>query len=349
MTEDEKIRKNAEDYKPEPDKDGEVHSEHKGEEVKVENGHATPTEETVRKALEKQAEGDEAAKEAARDAQAAAEGKKEEPNVTASGSKSDPEQATKTDAQEPAQKAAETQDAAKEQTAEAQDAAAEKPKPKAVAEDDPERAEKIRRAQEARAARAAAAGKAADGAAERPARQRPAKSAEGGDAEPPKPKEPSKNQPFLDKLVALIGELVGPDAIEEAQINEKNGEMPTITVRPEHWLRTAEVLKMNPEISMNYLRLLAGVDQETHLEVVYQMINLSTQREVCVKVKTDRDNPSIPSVTPIWATANWNEREVYDLFGIDFPGHPDLRRIMMPDDWVGHPLRKDYEPLDPEV
>ncbi|HZG58824.1 NADH-quinone oxidoreductase subunit C, partial [Paenibacillus sp.] len=170
-----------------------------------------------------------------------------------------------------------------------------------------------------------------------------------GDAEPPKPKEPSKNQPFLERVSALIGELVGPDAIEKAEINEKSGELPTLTVNAEKWFKTAETLKMNPELSMNYLRNLSGVDQETHLEVVYHLLNLTTKREVCVKVKADRERPVVPSVTPLWSTADWNEREVYDLLGVDFPGHPDLRRIMMSDDWVGHPLRKDYEPLDPEV
>jgi NADH-quinone oxidoreductase subunit C len=85
------------------------------------------------------------------------------------------------------------------------------------------------------------------------------------------------------------------------------------------------------------------------MEVVYHMISLVSKREVAVKVKTERDGASVYSATPVWATANWNEREIFDLLGIDFPGHPDMRRIMMPDDWVGYPLRKDYEPLDSEV
>lgn len=213
---------------------------------------------------------------------------------------------------------------------------------------DEEREAKIKRAQEARAARAAAAAK--DGASPAAAGDKPARPArEAKQEDEAKPKEPSRNQPLLDRMVAIVNELVGEDAIEQSFINEKSDEMPTLVVKSERWLETAKALKMNPELSMHYLRNLAGVDQETHLELVYQMINLTTKKEVCVKVKTDREHPSIPSVTPVWPTADWNEREVFDLLGVDFPGHPDLRRIMMADDWEGHPLRKDYEPLDPEV
>ncbi|MGG4394724.1 NADH-quinone oxidoreductase subunit C [Paenibacillus thiaminolyticus] len=194
-----------------------------------------------------------------------------------------------------------------------------------------------------RPARAAAA--AAGDKPERPARTPRAKASE----EPPKPKEPSPKQPVLDGLVALLKGEVAEDAVEEAVINEENGHLPTITVKNEHWLACASLLRHHPEWSCSYLRNLAGVDHETYLEVVYYFINLSTKAEAAVHVKTDRGQPSIASVTPIWPTANWCEREVYDLLGIDFPGHPDLRRIMMPDDWVGHPLRKDYEPLDSEV
>jgi NADH-quinone oxidoreductase subunit C len=85
------------------------------------------------------------------------------------------------------------------------------------------------------------------------------------------------------------------------------------------------------------------------MEVAYHLLSLSNKRDYCIKVKTDRDQPSIPSVSVLWPTANWNEREIFDLLGIDFPGHPNMTRIMMSDEWVGHPLRKDYEPLDPEV
>ena len=195
---------------------------------------------------------------------------------------------------------------------------------------DADKQAKLKAAAEARAARAAA--KAAEEA-----------------AAPAEPKAPSPKQPLLDEAVELIKTLVHADAVEEASINELNGDMPTLVIRAGHWLATAELLKSHAKLGCDYLRTVSGVAYETHLEAVYHLISLDPTREFAVKVKTDRDNPSIPSVVAVWSTANWNEREIYDLLGIDFPGHPDLRRIMMPDDWVGHPLRKDYVPLDPEV
>ena len=184
---------------------------------------------------------------------------------------------------------------------------------------------------------------------ERLAKAKAAKQAEDGEAAEEAAKEPSPNQPLLDKLVKLIQEEIASDAVEESMINELDGHMPTVVIKGEYWAQTASLLKDHDNLKLNYLINLSGVDLETHMEVVYHLESFETNEQYCVKVRTDRDAPSIPSVTPVWETANWPEREVYDLLGIQFPGHPDLRRIMMPDDWVGHPLRKDYEPLDPEV
>ncbi|ANE46671.1 NADH dehydrogenase [Paenibacillus swuensis] len=195
----------------------------------------------------------------------------------------------------------------------------------------PDKEAKAAAAAEARAARAAARAKASE------------------EETPAEPKPPSPNQPLLDQLAALIRAEVAPGAVEEAHINELDRHIPTLTIHSAFWYETAELLKFHPSLQLTYLRNLSGVDHETHLEAVYHLISLEHKQDYCFKVRTDREQPSIPSVTPIWSTANWNEREIYDLLGIQFPGHPDLRRIMMSDDWVGHPLRKDYEPLDPEV
>lgn len=198
---------------------------------------------------------------------------------------------------------------------------------------DEEKEAKVKAAAEARAARAAAR----------------AKKTEEEASEPAAPKEPSPNQPKLDRLVQLLKENVSEEAVEEAFINERDRDKPTVIVRAEHWYNCALLLRDHEELKLDYLRNVSGVDQQTHMEVAYHLVSISTKDNYAVKVKTDREQPSVPSVTPVWNTANWNEREIYDLLGIDFPGHPDLRRIMMPDDWVGHPLRKDYVPFDPEV
>jgi len=182
---------------------------------------------------------------------------------------------------------------------------------------------------------------------ERPARpERPAKAAA---EEAPEPAAPSPNQPLLDQLVRILSSEVAENAVTASSINEANDHLPTVVIASEHWANAARVLRDHPELNCNYLRNMSGVDQETHLEVVYNLISLSTRINYCVRVITDREAPSIPSITHLWEGANWNEREIFDLLGIDFPGHPNMTRIMLADDWVGHPLRKDYEPLDPEV
>lgn len=199
--------------------------------------------------------------------------------------------------------------------------------------------------QRQRRAEAAGRGPGARGAAARGDRA-------GGRAKPPAdeaPKEPSPNQPKLDRLVELLKQHAGPEAIVEAYINEQDRHLPTLIIRSEDWPQCAVFLRDHEELDFRYLRNVSGVDQESHLEVVYHMISMQTLNSCAVKIRIDREQASIPSVTPVWSTANWNEREIYDLLGIDFPGHPDLRRIMMPDDWEGYPLRKDYVPYDPEV
>jgi len=202
---------------------------------------------------------------------------------------------------------------------------------KAADSADADKEAKRKAAAEARAARAAAKAK-ADG--------------DGGESAQPKP--PSPNQPLLDRLVDILKREVGEDAVESAWINPI-GDIPTVSLRAERLVDCARVLRDHPELQLNYLRNVAGVDMETHMEVVYHFISLNNKINYSIKVKTDREHPSVPSVSEVWSTANWNEREIYDLLGIDFPGHPDLRRILMPDDWVGYPLRKDYVPADPEV
>jgi NADH-quinone oxidoreductase subunit C len=105
------------------------------------------------------------------------------------------------------------------------------------------------------------------------------------------------------------------------------------------------ILRDNPGCPFNYLCDLTAVDwypSEPRFEVVYHLLSIPTKERVRLKAKLDGSSPAIESVTSVWPAANHYEREVFDLFGIRFTSHPNLKRIMMPDDWEGHPLRKDY-------
>ena len=95
------------------------------------------------------------------------------------------------------------------------------------------------------------------------------------------------------------------------------------------------------------LTVLDRLGQEPVFEVLYLLHAQETLTRLRLKVKVERDHPTLPSVSGLWSSANWLERELYDLYGIVFEGHPNLKRLLLPDDWTGHPLRKDY-PLTQE-
>jgi NADH-quinone oxidoreductase subunit C len=112
-------------------------------------------------------------------------------------------------------------------------------------------------------------------------------------------------------------------------------------------LTAAHFLKDDPDYRLDYLSCLTGVDYKTNLEVVYHLYSMQKKEgPVILKVRTDREKSLVPSVTPVWRGAEFQEREAYDLFGIHFEGHPDLRRILMWDNFEHYPLRKDYVPED---
>jgi NADH-quinone oxidoreductase subunit C len=123
---------------------------------------------------------------------------------------------------------------------------------------------------------------------------------------------------------------------------------PTLLVPKEDILDVCRWLRDHPDFDMAYLSFVSAIDWKDRFEVVYHLGSFSKNHSLTLKVQIPRDDPRIPSVTGLWRGADWHEREAYDLFGIVFEGHPNLRRIMMSQDWKGHPLRKDYVYEDPQ-
>ena len=119
----------------------------------------------------------------------------------------------------------------------------------------------------------------------------------------------------------------------------------TIIVPREHLLTLVQFLASDPELSFTYLSDVTAVDRfpiEPRFELNYHLLSMSRRDALRLRVRLPWESPAIESVMPVWPTANWHEREIFDLFGIRFEGHPNLRRMLLPDDWEGHPLRKDY-------
>jgi len=143
------------------------------------------------------------------------------------------------------------------------------------------------------------------------------------------------------------------DALEEAwpgfgdnvlRVVVDRGEL-TIHVKPQAVLEVARVLRDDPNLRFELLSSLSGVDYpetETRLHVVYHYTSMTYRRRLRVEAAVTAEDPHLPSVTPAYPTADFHERETWDMFGVVFDGHPGLTRILMPDDWAGHPQRKDY-------
>ena len=102
-------------------------------------------------------------------------------------------------------------------------------------------------------------------------------------------------------------------------------------------------LRDDEAMGFESLMCLSGVDYPEHLSLVYHLFSSAHRHKITLKTDLGREDPSLPTVEGVWRVANWHERETYDMFGIVFEGHSDLRRILCPDDWEGWPLRKDYE------
>ena len=164
---------------------------------------------------------------------------------------------------------------------------------------------------------------------------------------------------FVEQLKQRFGDQISGANLENVD--------PWIEVAPQGIVDVCAYLKSEPSLAFDYLNSVTAVDYfepdekkaakvtwQPHLEVVYHLFSMKHKHSLVLKVMLPRwkddspgELPEMPSVAGVWRTADWHERECYDLFGIRFTGHPNLRRILCPEDWVGHPLRKDYEmPLE---
>jgi len=160
---------------------------------------------------------------------------------------------------------------------------------------------------------------------------------------------------LIDQLQQEFGDTVQP--VAEAALD------PAVVVAPERVVDVCRYLKETPEFRFDMLNLITGVDYietdakkaakvdwEPHLTVLYHLTSTIHRHRLVLQVVlprwqdgVDGQIPELASVTGVWRTADWHEREVYDLSGVRFVGHPDLRRILCPEDWVGHPMRRDYQ------
>ncbi len=148
---------------------------------------------------------------------------------------------------------------------------------------------------------------------------------------------------WYDEVADKLATLTLPDAIEKVVVH--NGEI-TFFIRRHALLETVTHLRNDPELRFEFCSSISGVhfphETDRELHVVIHLLSMTHNRRIRVEVVAPDSDPHVPSVVSIYPTADWHERETYDFFGIIFDGHPALTRIMMPDDWPGHPQRKDY-------
>jgi NADH-quinone oxidoreductase subunit C len=146
-----------------------------------------------------------------------------------------------------------------------------------------------------------------------------------------------KERPALARLLAW-----NPAAVQEAKLDRDEL---TVTLERGALREACAILRSDPAAGFNFLSDITCLDwypREPRFEVVYHLLSMARKERVRLKVRLAGGDPSVESITSVWPAANFFEREVFDLFGVRFAGHPYLRRLLMPEDWQGHPLRKDY-------
>ncbi len=136
-------------------------------------------------------------------------------------------------------------------------------------------------------------------------------------------------------------------SVSQTEVSEIPNSTPFGVILPkEHLVGVCETLHQDPSCYFDMLSCITGVDNSADagtMEVIYHLYSVPFHQSLALKVIISRENPEVETISSVWKSANWLEREVYDMFGIVFKNHPDLRRILMPADWKGFPLRKDFK------
>ena len=143
-------------------------------------------------------------------------------------------------------------------------------------------------------------------------------------------------QEIFDDLKMKFGDAIIEGKMEVSQ--------PWIQIAGKRTTEICKYLRDDDRLNFDYMSCLSGVDyNDGKIGVVYHLTSMRLKHKIVLKAFCTKENPHVQSVTEVWGTANWHEREAYDLIGVMFDGHPDPRRILLPYDWEGHPLRKDYK------
>ena len=158
-------------------------------------------------------------------------------------------------------------------------------------------------------------------------------SANASDKPPPPP--PSSGE---------FGNLLKGKNINSTPLGSDKDNVEMLELETKDLVNACKLLKESSETNFDFLVLISSVHLKKGYQAIYLLHSLSTKKSLCIKVTLPKENPSVPTVSHLWDTANWYEREAYDMMGITFTGHPNLKRILNPENWEGYPLRKDYIP-----
>jgi NADH-quinone oxidoreductase subunit C len=142
-----------------------------------------------------------------------------------------------------------------------------------------------------------------------------------------------------EEIAALLSDKFGSKILE----SKPDALNPWSAVDPASVLEICQFLKSDERLLLDHLELLGGVDYKDRIEVVYVVYSMTFKHRFTLKCRLPREAAKVQTVESVWSAANWHERETYDMLGVVFEGHSDLRRILCPDDWEGYPLRRDYK------